>query len=84
MTCEANPETFTPALAERWALAGVNRISLGAQSLEDGVLAAMGRGHRGADVPRAVEAARKAGIENISLDLIYGYPGQTLAGWRRL
>jgi len=81
VTCEANPETFTPALAERWALAGVNRISLGAQSLEDGVLAAMGRGHRGADVPRAVEAARKAGIENISLDLIYGYPGQTLAGW---
>jgi oxygen-independent coproporphyrinogen-3 oxidase len=51
--------------------------------MEDGVLAAMGRGHRGADVPRAVESARKAGMENVSLDLIYGYPGQTQEGWER-
>src|SRR5690606_37144736 len=69
-TAEANPESFTPELAADWAAAGVNRISLGAQSFNPEALAWMGRMH-GPDGPgHAVRAAREAGIDNVSLDLI--------------
>ncbi|MEG1661348.1 MAG: radical SAM family heme chaperone HemW, partial [Clostridiales bacterium] len=62
---------------------GVNRLSMGAQSFDDQLLQAMGRGHRGADTVAAVAAARRGGFTNIGLDLIYGLPRQDLAGFLR-
>jgi oxygen-independent coproporphyrinogen-3 oxidase len=82
VTLEANPSSRE---APDWAGlrgAGVNRISLGAQSLRDADLRALARGHTAAEVRAAFAAARRAGFDNVSLDLIYGIPGQTLAGWR--
>ncbi|HSK18434.1 MAG TPA: radical SAM family heme chaperone HemW [Longimicrobiales bacterium] len=80
-TAEANPESFTPELAADWAAAGVNRISLGAQTFSPEALAWMGRMH-GPDGPgRAVSAARDAGIENISLDLIFALPSRLPRDW---
>jgi len=80
-TCEANPESFTPELAHDWAGAGVHRISLGVQSFDAGVLRWMGRLH-GPDGPaRAVLAARAAGIEDVSVDLIFGLPERLKRDW---
>jgi len=60
---------------------GVHRISLGVQSFDDHVLAAMGRTHDNADTLASIEQMRRAGIENIFIDLIYAYPGQTVEHW---
>lgn len=60
---------------------GVNRISLGVQSFNSKVLHTMGRSHSGDEALRAIEQIRKSGIESISIDLIYGYQGQSLADW---
>jgi len=80
-TCEANPESFTPELARAWRAAGVNRVSLGVQSFSEAVLRWMGRLH-GADGPaRAMEAARLAGIANVSLDLVFGLPARLERDW---
>jgi len=80
-TAEANPETFTPELAADWRAAGVNRISLGAQTFHPKALRWMGRLH-GADGPgRAVASAREAGIDNISIDLIFGLPERFNRNW---
>lgn len=80
-TAEANPESFNPALAADWAAAGINRISLGAQTFSPAALAWMGRMH-GPDGPgHAVRAAREAGIENISLDLIFALPSRLPRDW---
>jgi oxygen-independent coproporphyrinogen-3 oxidase len=80
-TCEANPESFTTEVARGWREAGVNRISLGAQSFDESVLRWMGRLH-GEDGPaRALEAARDAGIENASVDLIFGLPARLERNW---
>lgn len=80
-TAEANPESFTPALAADWAAAGVNRVSLGAQTFSTEALEWMGRMH-GPDGPgRAVAAARTAGIDNISLDLIFALPSRLQRDW---
>jgi oxygen-independent coproporphyrinogen-3 oxidase len=82
VTLEANPSARE---APDWAglrAAGVNRISLGVQSLRDADLRALARGHTGAEAAAAFQQARAAGFENISVDLIYGVPGQTPAGWR--
>jgi coproporphyrinogen III oxidase-like Fe-S oxidoreductase len=76
LTVEANPETVTPELAATLAGSGVTRVSLGAQSFQPGLLATLDRVARPDDVRRAVYALRDAGIDNISLDLIYGIPGQ--------
>ncbi|HKO34235.1 MAG TPA: coproporphyrinogen-III oxidase family protein, partial [Candidatus Limnocylindria bacterium] len=62
--------------------AGVNRISLGAQSLRDADLRALARGHTAGEVRKAFHAASAAGFDNVSLDLIYAIPGQTLRSWR--
>jgi oxygen-independent coproporphyrinogen III oxidase len=73
-TAEANPESFTPALARDWRDAGVDRISFGAQTFHEASLRWMGRLH-GPDGPaRAVDVARAAGFDNIGLDLIFGLP----------
>lgn len=83
ITLEANPDS-----AGGWRVlralrrAGVNRLSLGVQSADDSELRVLGRPHTFAQAEEAVTAARRAGIKNVSLDLIYGLPGQTLESWR--
>ena len=77
LTVEANPETVTPGLARRLRSAGVNRVSLGAQSFQPHLLDVLERRATPADVDRAFAALRAAGFDNLSLDLIYGIPGQT-------
>ena len=80
-TCEANPESFTPEVARGWRAAGVNRISLGAQTFHEPTLKWMGRLH-GPDGPaRAFDAARSAGIGNVSVDLIFGVPARLGRDW---
>jgi coproporphyrinogen III oxidase-like Fe-S oxidoreductase len=74
ITCEANPGTVDQAYCAALRGLGVNRLSLGAQSFDDGELRWLGRIHTAADAQRAFSAARAAGFENINLDLIYGLP----------
>ena len=79
LTVEANPETITPGLARALRRAGVNRVSLGAQTFEPHLLRVLERRAAPADVDRAFGLLRDAGFDNLSLDLIYGIPGQTPA-----
>ncbi len=81
ITVEANPDSVTQAGLLRLRRAGVNRLSLGMQSANDGLLKSLGRRHTFAQVESAVSMARKAGFDNISLDLIYGLPSQTKEDW---
>lgn len=83
ITCEANPDTVDEAKLAALRVAGFNRMSLGVQSFEDDVLSSLGRAHDAAAGRRAVVAARGAGFENVSIDLIFGTPGETVASWRR-
>ena len=84
ITFEANPDSAADAGdLSALRLAGFNRISLGMQSADDGELRAVGRVHTMAQVRSAVEAVRKAGFDNLSLDLIYGLPDQDLSRWRK-
>jgi oxygen-independent coproporphyrinogen III oxidase len=76
VTVEANPETVTPELAALLRAAGVNRVSLGAQSFQPRLLEVLERGASPETVRRAVRVLRAAGFDNVSLDLIYGIPGQ--------
>jgi oxygen-independent coproporphyrinogen-3 oxidase len=82
VTMEAHPDTVSPDSLRGYRSQGVNRLSIGAESLDDAVLTQVGRGHDTARVVRAVSAARAAGFESISLDLMYGLPGQDLKSWR--
>lgn len=77
VTVEANPDDITPSLASMLVAEGVNRVSMGVQSLVDSELEAISRRHDAATAVRAVGLLRDAGINNISCDLIYGLPGQT-------
>ena len=79
---EANPGQVSAEFLAGYAQAGVNRISLGAQSFLQRTLKTLGRLHAPADIAAAVIDARSAGIENVSIDLIYGVPNQSLAEWR--
>lgn len=79
VTVEANPETVTPALARLLARNRVNRVSVGAQSFQPRLLAVLERRAGPDDVRRAVDALRAAGFDNVSLDLLYGIPGQSAA-----
>ena len=82
ITVEANPDSACDVKALRTLRrAGVNRISLGVQSADDDLLRRIGRIHTFDQVRQAAEAIRKAGIRNLSMDLIYGLPGQTLDHW---
>ena len=83
VTLEANPEDVTPANAHAWREAGVNRVSLGAQSFDDKVLQWMHRSHDAARIGAAVHALRGAGIDNISLDLIFALPDELQRDWAR-
>lgn len=78
LTVEANPESLDEERARLLFSLGANRLSLGAESFRPDFLRLMGRKHAPADIGRAVLAARKAGFRNISLDLIYGLPGEGL------
>jgi len=81
ITLEANPGTTTIQKLAGFRAAGVNRLSFGVQTFHDLELAALGRIHRSFTALHELEAARQAGFRNISLDLIYGLPGQTLSAW---
>ena len=83
ITLEANPEDVTPDHAKAWRAAGINRVSLGAQSFDDAVLKWMHRSHDAARIGAAVHALRGAGIENISLDLIFALPDELKRDWER-
>ena len=82
-TIEANPETVTPDLAALLREHGVNRVSLGAQSFQPHLLEMLERRARPEDVRAAVWTLREAGFDNVSLDLIYGIPGQSAADLER-
>jgi oxygen-independent coproporphyrinogen-3 oxidase len=82
-TVEANPATIDDEIAGVLAAAGVNRVSLGAQSFAAAELRALDRSHRPEQVGQTVAHCRRAGIRQISLDLIFGIPSQTLGSWLR-
>ena len=79
VTVEANPETVTPELAELLRASGVSRISLGAQSFQPALLEVLERRASPTAIRRGVHTLRRVGFDNISLDLVYGIPGQTAA-----
>ncbi len=81
ITLEANPGTVDQSHFAGFREAGVNRLSIGVQSLNDGELKWLERIHSGEQAINAFNAAREAGFDNINLDLIYGLPDQTLEGW---
>lgn len=83
ITLEANPGTAERARWSGYRKAGVNRLSLGMQSADDTELRLLGRVHTFAETIQSCKDARRAGMENISLDLIFGLPGQTTAVWER-
>src|SRR2546426_10258005 len=83
VTLEANPEDVTPDNALAWRRAGVNRVSLGAQSFDDRVLRWMHRSHDAARIGDAVGMLRGAGIDNVSLDLIFALPVELGRDWPR-
>lgn len=83
VTIEANPEDVTPAAAVEWRAAGVNRLSIGAQSFDDAVLEWMHRVHDANQIGSAVRAAHSAGFDNISLDLIFALPDSVERSWDR-
>jgi oxygen-independent coproporphyrinogen-3 oxidase len=82
VTLEANPRDLDGDGFRALREAGVSRLSVGVQSLDDGVLREMGRRHDAADARRAVADARRAGFASVSLDLILGWPGETWERWR--
>lgn len=79
-TVEVNPDDVTPALVEMLLRSGVNRVSMGVQSFHDAELRAIGRRHTAAQAIEAAGLLRPVG--NVSMDLIFGLPGQTLESWR--
>jgi oxygen-independent coproporphyrinogen-3 oxidase len=83
ITVECNPESVSRGKLAAYRAAGVNRISLGVQSLDDAILPALGRLHDAHGARAAFEAAREAGCDNVSVDLMYGLPNQDPAAWAR-
>ncbi|HEY0710115.1 MAG TPA: radical SAM protein, partial [Polyangia bacterium] len=82
ITVEVNPSAADSGHLAALRSAGVNRLSLGAQSFANEELAHLGRDHDAAAIPRAFSAAREAGFTNLTVDLMFGVPGQTLDSWR--
>ena len=83
VTIEINPDDVTPHFVETLSQTPVNRISMGVQTFSDELLRFLNRRHTSAQALQAVQLIRDAGYNNISLDLIYGLPGQTLRDWER-
>ena len=82
VTVECNPDDVTVEMMQTYAAAGVNRVSIGVQSMVPSVLASLGRTHVPANVDHAVEAVRAAGIESFNLDIIYGAAGEGVDDWQ--
>ena len=78
---EANPGTLDDSIVDVLTRSGVNRVNLGVQSFQDAELAGVGRIHNSRQALAAIDLLRKAGFDNLGLDLIYGLPGQTLESW---
>ena len=83
VTIEMNPDDVTETYAEALPQMGINRVSMGAQTFDNKRLQFLHRRHRAEQVGLAVERLRKAGIHNISIDLMYGFPDETLDDWKR-
>ena len=83
ISIEANPGTVEETKLQALRQAGVNRLSLGVQSLDDILLRFIGRTHTAEDARRAIELARSAGFDNLSLDLMFAIPGQSEAQWAK-
>jgi putative oxygen-independent coproporphyrinogen III oxidase len=80
ITLEANPGTFEQNKFSGFSAAGVNRLSIGIQSFQDAQLQKLGRVHSAGEAVKAVDVARRAGFDNINLDLMHGLPDQTREG----
>lgn len=83
ITLEANPGDLTPGKLKHWKAGGINRISLGVQSLNDRELEFLKRRHTVAEARKAIDRIRYAGFDNLNLDFIYGLPGQDAGTWRQ-
>jgi len=83
ITFEANPDSVSERLLRRLRSEGFNRVSLGIQCDDDEILKKIGRPHNYAQAASAVQRIRKIGFKNLSLDLMYGLPGQSLSAWKR-
>lgn len=81
ITLEGNPDSLCVKELKLLRQAGFNRLSIGVQSFDDDMLRILGRPHRAADAIDAVGAAREAGFDNLSIDLLFGLPGQSVAHW---
>ena len=82
ITFEANPDSVTDSLLRRLKAEGFNRVSLGVQTDNDKLLKELGRPHDYAQTVNAISRIRHAGFKNLSIDLMYGLPGQTLTDWK--
>ena len=83
LTEEVNPDDCTPEYLQTLIKLGVNRLSIGSQTFDDNILKLIGRRHNSNDIVKTVEFAKAAGFDNISVDLIYGLPTQTIDGLKR-
>lgn len=83
ITLEANPDDLTPEYVQMLAALPFNRISMGIQTFDEDILRLLNRRHTAAQAINAIEYCRKAGFRNISIDLIYGLPGETAERWER-
>lgn len=83
ITIEMNPDDVTAEYAAVLSQVGINRVSMGAQTFDDERLRFLHRRHTASQVRQAVDILRKAGIRNISIDLMYGFPDETLDDWQR-
>ena len=84
ITLEANPDDLCPEYLQMLSELPFNRISMGIQTFDDTTLKLLKRRHNAAQAIRAVELCRAHGFRNISIDLIYGLPGETTERWKRL
>ena len=82
ISMECNPATLTEEKLRIYRQAGLNRLSLGAQSFDDKILSSMGRVHRSSEIVKSYGLARKAGFDNINLDVMFGVPGHEMAQWK--
>ena len=83
ITIEMNPDDVTETYAEALPELGINRVSMGAQTFDNARLKFLHRRHQAEQVEQAVKRLRKAGIQNISIDLMYGFPDETLEDWKQ-
>lgn len=81
ITLEVNPDDVTAEKSRTWKTLGINRVSVGVQSLREEEVAFLRRRHTAREAERALEHIRRAGFTNLSVDLMYGLPGQTLSHW---